>query len=254
MSELSRLRGSERYEVRDDERSLFMSIPDNVAEIRERIARAARKSGREPGEITFVGVTKTIDAGRVCELLDCGVAELGENRVQELLSKYGEVGDRGYMPEWHLIGHLQTNKVRYIIDKVTMIHSVDSVRLAEEIDKRAQAIGGRMDVLIEVNAGGEESKFGVRPEDTVAFAREIDKFSGICVRGLMTVAPFVEEPEENREIFRKMRNLLIDITGKISNNEKTPVLSMGMTNDYEIAIEEGATLVRIGTGIFGTRA
>ena len=227
-------------------------INENVSNIRARIARAALKAGRRPEDITLIGVTKTIDIPRIGELLDCGVNALGENRVQELLQKYDSFTDRAVPPSWHLIGHLQTNKVKYIVDKVTMIHSVDSIKLAEEINRRAKNIDRRIDILIEVNAGGEESKFGIEPKDVDKFSGEIVKFTNIRLKGLMTVAPFVEKGEENREIFQKMRHLVIDIAGKMGNNEKTEI-SMGMTNDYEVAIEEGATMIRVGTALFGAR-
>lgn len=231
---------------------MHMKINENLADIRTRIARAAQKSGRKPEDITLIGVTKTIGVDHIGALLDCGVGAIGENRVQELLQKYDSFTNRAIPPSWHLIGHLQTNKVKYIIDKVAMIHSVDSIKLAEEIDRHAKKIGKYMDVLIEVNVGGEESKFGICPKEVYEFSGELVKFTNIRLRGLMTVAPFVQKSEENREIFKKMRHLVIDIAGKMSNNEKTE-LSMGMTNDYEVAIEEGATMIRIGTGIFGEK-
>ena len=168
-----------------------------------------------------------------------GCLSLGENKVQEIMEKYEpmmEYAPEGERIHWHLIGHLQTNKVKYIIDKVDMIHSVESLKLAEEIEKRAAQKDIVMDILIEVNMAAEESKFGVKPE-----------------RGLMTVAPFVENQEENREVFRQMRELLVDMNGKKIDNIKMDTLSMGMTGDYEVAIEEGATIVRVGTGIFGER-
>ena len=229
-----------------------MNLNENLTEIRGRIARAVQKSGRRPEDITIIGVTKTIEPERIAQLLDCGVNNIGENRVQELLRKYDAFTGRAIPPSWHMIGHLQTNKVKYIIDKVDMIHSVDSIKLAQEIDRRAEAVGRRVDILIEVNAGGEESKFGIEPTDVFRFSEEIVRLPNIRLRGLMTVAPFVEEIEENREIFRKMRNLMVDIGKKMCNDEKAE-LSMGMTNDYEVALEEGATMIRIGTGLFGSR-
>jgi len=229
-----------------------MGVYENLIDIQKKIAKAVEKSGRQPGEITLIGVTKTIDEERIRELLNCGVVDLGENRVQELLQKYDRLANYNILPSWHLIGHLQTNKVKYIIDKVTMIHSVDSIKLAEEINRRAKNIDRCQDVLIEVNMAGEESKFGIEPKDVYRFSDELSKYTNISLKGLMTVAPFVDDGEENREIFQKMRYLLIDITEKMSNNVKTQ-LSMGMTNDYEVAIEEGATMIRVGTGLFGAR-
>lgn len=226
-------------------------IAANVADIRERIRRSAEKSGRSADDVLLLGVTKTIEPERINMLIDCGVTELGENRVQELTAKYDVIGSRC---EWHLIGRLQTNKVKYIIDKVKLIHSVDSVKLLEEIDKRARAVGKIMDILIEVNVGNEESKGGIAYEDAGSFLDKAAEFENIAVKGFMTVAPFVENPENNREIFGKMRKLFVDNSDRGVHNISMEYLSMGMTNDYEVAIEEGANIVRIGTGIFGKRS
>ncbi len=227
-----------------------MSISENLADIKMKISESAKKTNRALDDITLIGVTKTIDTGRISELLDLGVSNLGENRVQELLEKYDVLGER---PIWHLIGHLQTNKVKYIVEKVDLIHSVDSIRLAEEINKRCFAIKKVMDILIEVNIAQEESKEGIAPNKVLEFYQELRNFSNIRVKGLMTVAPFVEDAEENRESFSKMRKLLIDIMNEKGNNKDIRLLSMGMTNDYQVAIEEGSNMVRIGTGIFGKR-
>jgi len=228
------------------------AIVQNIAEIRARIAAAAAKSGRMAGDITLVGVTKTIAPPDIAALLAAGVTTLGENKAQELLQKYGEPSLQG--ADWHLIGHLQTNKVKSIIGKVSLIHSVDSVRLAAEIDRRAQAVGKSMPILVEINIAEEPSKFGVSPQDAALLIGEICKFRNIMVRGLMCIAPFVENPAENRVFFEKMRKIFIDIRRKNQDNVYMDCLSMGMTNDFEIAIEEGATMVRIGTGIFGRRS
>ena len=180
-----------------------------------------------------------------------GVRDFGENKVQELVDKAGQ------LPEdirWHMIGHLQRNKVKYIIDKVYLIHSVDSLRLAEEISKEAVKHGVTANILIEVNVAGEESKFGVSPEDTPGLIEEISRLPAIQVRGLMTIAPFVEKAEDNRIIFNALLKLYVDISRKNIDNVHMDFLSMGMTGDYEVAVEEGATFVRVGTGIFGERS
>ena len=228
----------------------MQSIRENVAVVEAKIAAAAKRAGRNPEDILLLAVSKTKPVEMIQEAVDCGLTALGENKVQEIMDKFEPMGKGVH---WHLIGHLQTNKVKYIIDKVDMIHSVESLRLAQEIDKRAAAAKVIMDILVEVNIAGEESKFGVRPEDTEVFLRELSKFDNIHVRGLMTVAPFVNNPEENRVYFRKMRELLVDMNAKKIDNISMDVLSMGMTGDYEVAIEEGATIVRVGTGIFGER-
>lgn len=228
----------------------MQSIRENVAAVEAKIAAAAKRAGRNPEDILLLAVSKTKPVEMIQEAVDCGLTALGENKVQEIMDKFEPMGKGVH---WHLIGHLQTNKVKYIIDKVDMIHSVESLRLAQEIDKRAAAAKVIMDILVEVNIAGEESKFGVRPEDTEVFLRELSKFDNIHVRGLMTVAPFVNNPEENRVYFRKMRELLVDMNAKKIDNISMDVLSMGMTGDYEVAIEEGATIVRVGTGIFGER-
>lgn len=233
-----------------------MSVAENIREVEAKIAAAAEKSGRKAEDVLLLAVSKTKPVGLIGEAVKAGCVSLGENKVQEIMEKYEPMME--YTPEgdrihWHLIGHLQTNKVKYIIDKVDMIHSVESLKLAEEIEKRAAQKGVVMDILIEVNMADEESKFGVKPEDTEALLREISKMEHIRVRGLMTVAPFVENQEENREVFRQMRELLVDMNGKKIDNIKMDTLSMGMTGDYEVAIEEGATIVRVGTGIFGER-
>ena len=228
----------------------MQSIRENVAAIEAKIAAAAKRAGRNPEDILLLAVSKTKPVEMIQEAVDCGLTALGENKVQEIMEKFEPMGKGVH---WHLIGHLQTNKVKYIIDKVDMIHSVESLRLAQEIDKRAAAAKVIMDILVEVNIAGEESKFGVRPEDTEVFLRELSKFDNIHVRGLMTVAPFVNNPEENRVYFRKMRELLVAMNAKKIDNISMDVLSMGMTGDYEVAIEEGATIVRVGTGIFGER-
>lgn len=224
-------------------------ISKNLEAIKKKIEAAAIKSGRIPEDIKLLAVSKTIAPEIIQQAIDLGLTELGENKVQEIMSKY----DLLPQAQWHLIGHLQTNKVKYIIDKVKLIHSVDSIKLAQEISKRAVQAGITMNVLVEINIGNEESKHGVQIDKAEALAVEISKLDNITVKGLMTVAPFVENPEENRKYFKQMKNLFVDIASKNYNNIFMEYLSMGMTNDYEIAIEEGANIVRIGTGLFGKR-
>lgn len=225
-------------------------IEKNLSEIKENIRLAAERSGRSPDDIILLGVTKTIDCERIQKLMDLGVKNLGENRVQELMGKLDVIkGD----VSWHLIGSLQTNKVKYIIGKVKLIHSVDSIRLAKEISRLSVKAGAVTDVLLEVNCAGEESKHGFSPSEVTPALEELKGLPGIKIRGLMTVAPYVENPENNRVYFRKLRELFIDIKAKNGDNIDMTYLSMGMTNDYVTAIEEGANIVRIGTGIFGAR-
>ena len=225
-------------------------IKENIDEVRKRIENSAKKVGRNPDDILLLAVSKTIDVPKIIDALACGLNSLGENRVQEIMEKYEPMGDG---INWHFIGHLQTNKVKYIIDKVCLIHSVESIKLATEIDKKAEKSGVVMDILVEVNMAGEESKFGIAPSECESFIRELSKFKNIRVKGLMTVAPFTENPEDNRIYFRKLKEMLVDINSKNIDNINMCELSMGMTGDYEVAIEEGATIVRVGTGIFGER-
>ena len=222
-------------------------IAHNLARISDTIAAAAKKSGRSASDIRLVGVTKSIGIDDIRHLVDMGVTNLGENRVQDFLPKYEAlVGPN--IPTWHFIGHLQRNKVKYIIDKVAMIHSVDSLALAQEIDKRAGQAGRIMDVLIEINIAAEDSKHGIAPEQLLPLAADIAALNNIRLKGLMCIAPFVENSEENRPHFEKMRNLFLDINSRQLHNHLTE-LSMGMSGDYDIAIEEGATMVRIGTAL-----
>lgn len=225
-------------------------IKENIENVERKIQAACDRSGRKREDVLLLAVSKTIDVPRIKEAVECGLTSLGENKVQEIMDKYEPMGEG---VKWHLIGHLQTNKVKYIIDKVELIHSVDSLKLAEEISKRAKAKGITANILLEINAAGEESKFGLKPEECEEAVREISVLDNIKIRGLMTVAPNVENPEENRIYFKQMKQLLVDINAKKIDNVNTDVLSMGMTGDYEVAIEEGATIVRVGTGIFGAR-
>ena len=225
-------------------------LKENLQEVEERIAAACMRAGRRREDVTLIAVSKTKPVDMLREAYDLGIRVFGENKVQELTEKY----DR--LPEdirWHMIGHLQTNKVKYIVGKTELIHSVDSLKLAEMIEKESQKHGCVTDILVEVNVAEEESKFGLRMEEVIPFIEKIVQYPHINVRGLMTIAPFVENPEENRTIFADLHKLYVDIKEKNIDNDTVSILSMGMTNDYEVAIEEGATMVRIGTGIFGAR-
>lgn len=222
-------------------------IKDNAKRILDDIYETAIKAGRNPDDITLVGVTKTVTAKEAKELMDAGVNTLGENRVQSLLDKYETLGNE---PVWHLIGHLQTNKVKYIADKVTMIHSVESLKLAEEIDRQFGKHGRQAEILLQVNISGEESKFGVTPEEAFLLAEKMAEFKNLTVSGLMTMAPLTATPSETREIFAGLQKLSVDIGAKKYDNVNMRHLSMGMSGDYREAIFEGATLVRIGSALF----
>lgn len=225
-------------------------IKENLREVERKITEAAERAGRKREEITLVAVSKTKPVSMIEEAIREGMIDFGENKPQELRDKYA------LLPQhlrWHMIGNLQRNKVKYIIDKAVMIHSVGSLELAETIEREAEKHGVLMPVLLEVNMAREASKGGVMPEDAASLAAEVSKFPHLSVRGLMTIAPMVERAEENRVHFRNLRNLSIDISAKNIDNVDMCELSMGMTGDYEIAVEEGATLVRVGTGIFGER-
>lgn len=225
-------------------------LKERLEEVEEKIQEACRRAGRDRSEVTLIAVSKTKPAEILKEAYDLGVRVFGENKVQELTEKF-EVLPKDI--RWHMIGHLQTNKVKYIADKVELIHSVDSLRLAETIEKEAAKRGRVIDILVEVNVAEEESKFGLKKEEVIPFIEKVAGFSHINVRGLMTIAPFVENPEKNRSVFADLRKLSVDITAKNIDNVNVSIFSMGMTNDYEVAIEEGATMVRVGTGIFGAR-
>ena len=226
-------------------------LKENYEKVKENIVRACEKAGRSPEDVTLIAVSKTKPLSDIEELLsDTNAVDFGENKVQELVDKY-EVLPKDI--HWHLIGHLQRNKVKYLIGKVTMIHSVDSLRLAEEISKESVKKDAQTDILLEINCAGEESKFGIRPKDTLALVRQIAVLPNVHIRGLMTVAPLTQTPEENRVYFQLMKKLSVDIAKKNIDNITMSILSMGMTNDYQVAIEEGATMVRVGTGIFGAR-
>ena len=225
-------------------------ICENIEKVQARITAACNRAGRDRENVTLIAVSKTKPIADLEEAYRVGVRDFGENKVQELVEK-AEVLPKDI--RWHMIGHLQRNKVKYIVDKVCLIHSVDSLRLAEEISKEAVKKQLTVSILVEVNVAGEETKFGSTSEEAIQLVKKIAALPGICIKGLMTIAPFVENPEENRKYFSKLRQLAVDINDKNIDNVTMHVLSMGMTGDYEVAVEEGATLVRVGTGIFGER-
>jgi hypothetical protein len=225
-------------------------VKENLLIVENRIEEACKRCGRDRSEVTLIAVSKTKPAEMIREAYQSGIRDFGENKVQEICDKYEQ------LPEdirWHMIGHLQRNKVKQVIDKAVLIHSVDSVRLAEQIEEEAAKKGICVDILLEVNVADEESKFGFRLEETEQAIRDISVFPHISIKGLMTIAPFVENSEQNRPVFKELNQFYVDMQRKNIDNVNMNMLSMGMTGDYEIAIEEGATLVRVGTGIFGTR-
>lgn len=225
-------------------------LKENYDKVAENIAAACKDSGRDVKDVTLIAVSKTKPVSMLQEIYDHGCRNFGENKVQELAEKY-EIMPKDI--KWHMIGHLQRNKVKYIVDKVCLIHSVDSLRLAEEISKEALKKNVEVDILIEVNVAMEESKYGVAPSEAPALAAQIALLPGIHVKGLMTIAPYVENSEENRQYFAQLKQLSVDINAKNIDNVTMDILSMGMTGDYEVAVSEGASLVRVGTGIFGER-
>ncbi len=225
-------------------------VRENLEEVNSRILAACKRVGRNPEEVTLIAVSKTKPAAMISEAYSVGIRDFGENKVQELCEKYLA------LPEdirWHMIGHLQRNKVKQVIDKAVLIHSVDSLRLAEQIQEEAARKDLVADILLEVNVAEEESKYGFKLEEAEHAILEIARLPHVRLKGLMTIAPFVENSEENRPVFKKLRQFYVDMQSKNIDNVNMNTLSMGMTGDYEVAIEEGATLVRVGTGIFGTR-
>lgn len=222
-------------------------IKDNVKRVLDNICEAAIQSGRNPQDITLVAVTKTVTAKEAAEVMDAGVKTLGENRVQSLLDKYEILKDK---PEWHLIGHLQTNKVKYIADKVSLIHSVESLKLAQEVDKKFKELGKVANILVQVNVSGEESKFGITPYDTYSLIEEISELQNVKVKGLMTMAPLTATADECRKYFSELKELSMKIADKKIKNIDMSQLSMGMSGDYREAILEGATIVRVGSALF----
>ena len=225
-------------------------IRENIVDVEDKVRAACERSGRDPKEVTLIAVSKTKPVPMLQEAYSAGCRDFGENKVQELVEKWEQ------MPKdirWHMIGHLQRNKVKYIVDKVYMIHSVDSLKLAEEISKEAGKKGITVSILIEVNVAGEESKFGISCGEVYQLIEDIAKLPNLAIKGLMTIAPYVEIAEENRQYFEKLRQIYVDIIHKNIDNVYMEELSMGMTGDYEVAVTEGATYIRVGTGIFGER-
>ena len=226
------------------------TIRDHLNEVRENIQKACEKAGRSPQEVTLIAVSKTKPLFMLEEAYEAGARDFGENKVQEILEKHPK------MPEdarFHMIGHLQRNKVKQVLPHAVLIHSVDSYRLAEQISQEAGKLGITAKILLEVNVAKEESKFGMMPEDVEEMAGQIAALPHLQIEGLMTIAPFVDDPEENRPVFRKLYQLSVDIKKKNIDNVSMGVLSMGMTGDYHVAVEEGSTMIRVGTGIFGAR-
>ena len=225
-------------------------LADNLNIVKSKIEEAAKRSGRDLSEITLIAVSKTKPVEMISDVYECGIREFGENKVQEITAK------SAVLPSdinWHMIGHLQRNKVKQVINKTVLIHSVDSIRLAEAISKEAVAQNITVSILLEVNVAGEDTKYGFTLEETPHILTEIAAMPGLFICGLMTSAPFVDDPEENRQYFKQLKDLCVDLKAKNIDNTSMDFLSMGMTNDYEVAIEEGATHVRVGTAIFGER-
>ena len=225
-------------------------INENISKVRENIVKACEKAGRNPEEVTLIAVSKTKPVSAIEEALLSGTLDYGENKVQELCDKYDVLPKN---IRWHMIGHLQRNKVKYLVGKTYLVHSVDSLRLAEQIEKEFAKHNQVCDILVEVNIAQEESKFGINAKETEELIRKIAKFEHVRNRGLMTIAQYTEDPESNRDYFREIKKLSVDIRDKNIDNVSMDVLSMGMTGDYMVAVEEGATMVRVGTGIFGER-
>lgn len=225
-------------------------LSDNLEKVKERVKLASIRANRNPDDVMLIAVSKTKPAEAVKEVYDCGIRDFGENKVQEICMK------KEILPEdinWHMIGHLQRNKVKMVIDKACLIHSVDSIRLAKQISEEAVKKNITVQILLEVNVAEEESKYGFSTEETEEVLREIAAMPNILVRGLMTSAPYTENSEENRQFFRTLKQLCVDLKAKNIDNTSMDYLSMGMTGDFEVAIEEGATHVRVGTAIFGER-
>lgn len=227
-----------------------MSIAVNYSEVKARMEAACLRAGRDPKEVTLIAVSKTKPVSMLAEAYEAGARDFGENKVQEITEKFPQ------MPEdakFHMIGHLQTNKVGQVIEKAVLIHSVDSIHLAEKIEKEAAKRNMVKDILLEVNVAEEDSKFGLSVNEVIPVLETLKTFPHIRVKGLMTIAPFVEDAEENRKHFKELYQLYVDIKNKNIDNGTMSILSMGMTGDYEVAVEEGATMIRVGTGIFGSR-
>ena len=225
-------------------------LKENLAQVEARIQEACNKAGRNRDEVTLIAVSKTKPVPMLQEIYDCDIRDFGENKVQEMCEKIEILPDD---IKWHMIGHLQTNKVKYIVGKTELIHSVDSLKLAQEIQKQALKKDVIVPILIEVNIAQEDTKFGIKKEDTIELVKEISQLDHVRIMGLMTIAPYVENAEDNRLYFRGIKQLSVDIDNQNIDNVCMNILSMGMTGDYAVAIEEGSTMVRVGTGIFGER-
>ncbi len=230
---------------------LCSMIAENVEQVRKRIRRACQRSRRDPQSVRLIAVSKTFDAEKIREAVEADVNDIGENFVQELRDKRAALNNPHIL--WHFVGHLQSNKVKYIADFIHLIHSIDHRSVAEEIDKRGAKSGRAVDVLIEVNTTGEKTKFGVLPEETVEFAKSLAHFKNLKLKGLMTIGPFLPDPEASRPAFQTLRSLRDETMRVGIENAEMTELSMGMTNDFEVAIDEGATMIRLGTAIFGPR-
>ena len=227
-----------------------MSIRDNIQSIKQNIEDIRQKCNIKE-EVNLMAVTKTVDVDKVLEAIDAGITDIGENKPQELARKYEVIGDK---VRYHLIGTLQTNKVKYIIDKAYMIHSLDRIALCEEIQKRAEKIDKVVNCLVQVNISKEESKHGLEEEEVIDFVKEVSSnHKNIHIKGLMTMAPFIDDEAEIRKVFKGLKDLSLEISDLNLPNVKMDTLSMGMSHDYKIAIEEGATIIRVGTSIFGER-
>jgi len=227
-----------------------MSVALNYNEVKARMEAACVRAGRNPKDVTLIAVSKTKPVSMLVEAYEAGARTFGENKVQEIVEKFPQMPKDA---KFHMIGHLQTNKVGQVIEKVELIHSVDSVHLAEKIEKEAAKRNMIANILLEVNVAREDSKFGLYMEDVIGVLQSVQEFPHVCVKGLMTIAPYVENAEENRKYFKDLYQLYVDIKSKNLDNGTMSVLSMGMTGDYEVAVEEGATMIRVGTGIFGSR-
>jgi pyridoxal phosphate enzyme (YggS family) len=230
---------------------LAVMIAENVARIRERIRKACERSGRNAEDVRLVAVSKTFEASLIGEAVEAGLQDIGENLVQELRQKREALNNPGI--RWHFVGHLQSNKVKYIADFIHLIHSLDHWSVAEEIDKRGAKLGRVIEALVEVNTSGEKTKFGLHPDATLGFVKSISELRNLKLKGLMTIGPFLPNPEDSRPAFRILRELRHEIEQERIENVEMRELSMGMTNDFEVAIEEGATIIRLGTAIFGPR-
>lgn len=225
-------------------------LKDNLEKVEHNVAEACKRAGRDRSEVTLIAVSKTKPVDMLQEIYAEGVRDFGENKVQEMCGKMDQMSAD---IKWHMIGHLQRNKVKYIVGRTELIHSVDTYRLAEEINIQAKKKNITVPILVEINIANEESKFGISAEEAILLVEDIAKLENVRIRGLMAIAPYVVDAEENRLYFRKIKQLSVDITNKNIDNVSMEILSMGMTGDYMVAIEEGATMVRVGTGIFGER-